>query len=198
MKYLSFDFSQFNEKGLKKVIAEFKKNNLQVTSVEADNKPKRQSGVQTKKAVLYFSDGQKLMLQATAQGAIFQVRLNTRVIPVKHVDDLKKAIAEISSKLVSNSKQFQKQQLKRANKPVKRTDSSTKAKTSIKAQTALSAIDRDDLRATVKLARKQKEDVNAELSQVEIEKAQTNEALELEEMATVELEQQINELEGNQ
>lgn len=107
MSYLSFDYAQFNEKGLKKVIDEFKRQKLQVTSVEADNKAKRQSGVQTKKAILHFADGQKLMFQATAQGAIFQVRLNTRVIPIKHVDDLKKAVAEIAGKISANSKQFQ-------------------------------------------------------------------------------------------
>lgn len=132
--YTTFDFTQFNEKGLKDVIKQFKKNDLIVNQVEADNKPKRQSGVQVKKAVLTFEDGQALTLQATAQGSIFQVRLNTRVIPVKHVDDLNKAIAEISQKVKANATAFQKT-LKRRQTRIKNTDSkSAAARVSSKAQ----------------------------------------------------------------
>lgn len=195
MKYLSFDFSQFNEKGLKKVIAEFKKNQLQVTSVEADNKPKRQSGVQTKKAVLHFSDGQKLMLQATAQGAIFQVRLNTRVIPVKHVDDLKKAIAEVAAKVASNSKQFQKQQAKRSTKVIKRIDSSTKARTSLKAQTALAGSDVEELKKSIKLAKEEKRELSLEVQALDGQKQELNERIADEEQVTSPLEDKIKELE---
>lgn len=195
MKYLSFDFSQFNEKGLKKVIAEFKKNQLQVTSVEADNKPKRQSGVQTKKAVLHFSDGQKLMLQATAQGAIFQVRLNTRVIPVKHVDDLKKAIAEVAAKVASNSKQFQKQQAKRSTKVIKRIDSSTKARTSLKAQTALAGSDVEELKKSIKLAKEEKQELSLEVRALGKQKQELNEHIAVEEQVTAPLEEKIKELE---
>ena len=106
--YLSFDFSDFTENGLKGVIKEFGRNNLNVLSVEGNNKPKRQTGVQTKKAVFIFDDGQKLTLQITNHGVIFQVRLNSRIIPIKAVDDLKKAIAEISDKVRANSKTYQK------------------------------------------------------------------------------------------
>ena len=196
MNYLSFDYSQFNEKGLKNVIAEFKKNQLQVTSVEADNKAKRQSGVQTKKAILHFSDGQKLMLQATAQGSIFQVRLNTRVIPVKHVDDLKKAIAEIAAKLSRNSRQFKKQQEQRAKKPVKRSDSSTKAKTSLKAQTAIARIGVDELTAEIAQARQQKETAEAELVKSTASTEEVERNLASESDTTAELEQRIKQLEG--
>ena len=196
MNYLSFDYSQFNEKGLKNVIAEFKKNQLQVISVEADNKAKRQFGVQTKKAILHFSDGQKLMLQATAQGSIFQVRLNTRVIPVKHVDDLKKAIAEIAAKLTRNSRQFKKQQEQRAKKPVKRSNLSTKAKTSLKAQTAIARIGIDDLTAEIAAVQQQKDAAEAELVKSTTSTEEVERNLASESDATAELEQRIKQLEG--
>lgn len=194
MKYLSFDFAQFNEKGLKKVIDEFKKQNLSVTSVEADNKPKRQSGVQTKKATLHFSDGQKLMLQATAQGAIFQVRLNTRVIPVKHVDDLKKAIVEISAKVKSNSKQFQKTLQKRAVRTNSRTDANSKAKTSLKAQIALATADKEDLMATVLQARKDKQALDILLPEKQSKKEEIISQLEQASNETLELLAEIEHL----
>ena len=106
--YLSFDFNNFTEDGLKDITKEFKRNKLTVLSIDADNKPKRQSGVQTKKAVFVFDDGQKLTLQVTSHNVIFQVRLNSRIIPVKAVDDLKKAVSEISDKIRANSKTYQK------------------------------------------------------------------------------------------
>ena len=131
-QYVSFDYDNFTESGLKKVTKEFEKNGLNVISVEADNKPKRQSGVQTKKAVFTFDDGQKVTLQVTAQGSVFQVRLNSRVIPVKNVDDLGKAIAEISDKVKANSKTFKKSLRKRDQRNKK--DTPSPARTSTKKQ----------------------------------------------------------------
>lgn len=193
-KFLSFDFSQFNEKGLKKVIDEFKKQRLSVTSVEADNKPKRQSGVQTKKAVLHFGDGQKLMLQATAQGSIFQVRLNTRVIPVKSVDNLQKAIVEISAKITANSKQFQKTLQKRAVRTTSRTDASTKAKTSLKAQIALAGTDLDELRTTVEQTRSEKQQLDALIPTKQSEKEEINSQFEQASNETVTLQAELDAL----
>ncbi|MBT2979886.1 hypothetical protein AA405_20410, partial [Vibrio anguillarum] len=105
----------------------------------------------------HFADGQKLRLQATAQGAIFQVRLNTRVIPIKHVDDLKKAVAEISTKVADNSKQFQKTLRKRSARASSVSkDSSSRAKTSLKAQIALAHADKLDLELSLAEKRQQK------------------------------------------
>ncbi|MCD9516412.1 hypothetical protein [Photobacterium carnosum] len=194
MKYLSFDFDQFNEKGLKKVIDEFQNQNLSVTSVEADNKPKRQSGVQTKKATLHFSDGQKLILQATAQGSIFQVRLNTRVIPVKYVDDLKRAITEIAGKVKSNSKQFQNTLQKRAVRGRNRTDANSKAKTSLKAQIALANADKEDLLSTVMQSRQDKVTLNDALSEKQNRKDKVTLQLDQASNETLELLAEIEKL----
>ncbi|CCO46645.1 Hdf [Vibrio nigripulchritudo SOn1] len=196
MSYLSFDYSQFNEKGLKKVIDEFKRQSLQVTSVEADNKTKRQSGVQTKKAIFHFADGQKLMLQATAQGAIFQVRLNTRVIPIKHVDDLKKAIAEIAGYLRANSKQFQqalKKRIARASSASK--DSSSRAKTSLKAQIALASSDKQELEDSVAEKTRQKNALEEKLSEQEQSKNNLGAQIEQEYSISEQLEAELKQLE---
>ncbi|MEJ3629765.1 hypothetical protein [Vibrio vulnificus] len=196
MSYLSFDYAQFNEKGLKKVIDEFKRQDLQVTSVEADNKAKRQSGVQTKKATLHFADGQKLMLQATAQGAIFQVRLNTRVIPIKHVDDLKKAVTEIASKVSDNSKQFQKTLKKRASRASSTSkDSTSRAKTSLKAQIALAKSDHQELESSVQEKRQQKQTLEEALPVKEQRKSDISAQITQEYSVSEQLETELKQLE---
>ncbi|MFW1108371.1 hypothetical protein ACEWA7_20230 [Vibrio parahaemolyticus] len=196
MSYLSFDYAQFNEKGLKKVLDEFKRQDLQVISVEADNKAKRQSGVQTKQATFHFADGQKLMLQATAQGAIFQVRLNTRVIPIKHVDDLKKAVAEIAGKVSENSKQFQnslKKRVARASSASK--DSNSRAKTSLKAQIALAKSDNQELESSVQQMRQQKQTLEESLPSKEQRKSDLSEQITQEYSVSDQLEAELKQLE---
>nr|WP_234941917.1 hypothetical protein [Vibrio anguillarum] len=181
---------------MKKVIDEFKRQDLQVISVEADNKVKRQSGVQTKQAVFHFADGQKLMLQATAQGAIFQVRLNTRVIPIKHVDDLKKAVAEISTKVADNSKQFQKTLRKRSARASSVSkDSSSRAKTSLKAQIALAHADKLDLELSLAEKRQQKKALEEILPIKEQKKSDVNAQLSQEHIISEQLEAELKQLE---
>lgn len=196
MSYLSFDYAQFNEKGLKKLIDEFNRQDLQIINVEADNKAKRQSGVQTKQATFHLADGQKLMLQATAQGAIFQVRLNTRVIPIKHVDDLKKAVAEIAAKVVDNSKQFQQTLRKRAARASSISkDSASRAKTSLKAQIALAHADKRDLEQSVAQMRQQKKELEESLPAVEAQKNALKTQLTNEYGITDQLEAELKQLE---
>jgi len=135
--YLSFDYEHFNEQGLKSVLSEFKRNDLPVVRVSANNKQTRQQGVPTKKAELFFTDGQRIALQAKADGAIFQVRLNNKVIPVTAVNDLKRAIAEISEKVKGNAKIFQKTLKGRLKRAQVDTTTATIARTSTKARIAM-------------------------------------------------------------
>lgn len=113
---ISIDFKNFNKKGLKKVVDAFEKQALPVAEVAATNRPKRESGFQTKAATLHFESGQKLLLKAKANGSIFQVKLNNKAIPIKHVDDLDKAIKEVIAFVKRNETKFLKQQKKRLNK----------------------------------------------------------------------------------
>jgi len=107
---ISIDFKNFNERGLKKVINAFEKQDLHIKEVVANNRPKRESGYQTKAATLHFESGQKLLLKAKANGSIFQVKLNNKAIPIKHVDDLKKAVGEVITFVKKNEPKFLKQQ----------------------------------------------------------------------------------------
>lgn len=110
---LSIDFKNFNKKGLKKVVDAFEKQALPVAEVAATNRPKRESGFQTKAATLHFESGQKLLLKAKSNGSIFQVKLNNKAIPIKHVDDLNKAVKEVISFVKKNEPKFLKAKKKR-------------------------------------------------------------------------------------
>jgi hypothetical protein len=110
---LEFDFKNFNEKGLKKVLNAFKKQQLPIKEVVANNRPKRESGYQVKAATLHFESGQKLLLKAKANGSIFQVKLNNKALPIKNVDNLKKAVGEVIKFVKINEPKFLKQQAKR-------------------------------------------------------------------------------------
>ncbi|MET4710879.1 hypothetical protein [Endozoicomonas lisbonensis] len=165
-RYLSFDFKNFNEKGLSKVKKEFESNGLVVTSIDADNRVRRQSGVPTKRATFNIADGQQVVLQATSEGAVFQVRLNSRVIPVRAVDNLKAAIAEISNRVKANSSQFQKARRRRATAP-KKVDKATVARTSAKARIVLYQQQAEELQQTVNELEERKQTLSAQVSENE-------------------------------
>lgn len=106
---IHIDFEKFNKLGLKPVLEKFEKASLPVATVEADNKAKRESGFQVKTAIINFESGQKLLVKTKAGGSIFQVKLNNKVLAIKHVDDLDKAIQEVVDYVKENEKNYQKQ-----------------------------------------------------------------------------------------
>jgi len=106
---IHIDFEKFNKLGLKAILEKFEKASLPVADVEADNKAKRESGFQVKTAIINFESGQKLLVKAKAGGSIFQVKLNNKVLAIKHVEDLDKAIQEVVEYVKENEKNYQKQ-----------------------------------------------------------------------------------------
>lgn len=120
-QHLQFDFEHFNATSLRPLVKALKKRDVIVTDIEASKRAARKSGVLTKKATLFLADGQKLIIEATAQGAIYQVKLNAQVLAIKHVDNLSKAVREIATFVQKNSAGFQEKLKKMADK--KRTQS---------------------------------------------------------------------------
>jgi flagellar biosynthesis chaperone FliJ len=106
---ININFDKFNKVGLKAVLDKFNKADLPVADVVADNKAKRESGFQVKTAAINFESGQKLIVKAKAGGSIFQVKLNNKVLPIKHVEDLDKAVDEVISYVKENEKNYEKQ-----------------------------------------------------------------------------------------
>lgn len=106
---IDINFDKFNKTGLKQVLDKFEKASLPVAGVDADNKAKRESGFQVKTAIINFESGQKLQVKAKAGGSIFQVKLNGKVLAIKHVDDLDKAIQEVIEYVKANEPNYKKQ-----------------------------------------------------------------------------------------
>ena len=106
---IHIDFEKFNKAGLKPIIDKFEKAKVPVADVEGSNKAKRESGFQVKTATITFESGQKLIVKAKAGGSIFQVKLNNKVLAIKHVDDIDKAVLEIIDYVQENEKNYLKQ-----------------------------------------------------------------------------------------
>ena len=108
MPMIQIDFEKFNKPGLKPILEKFNQAGLPVADVEATNKAKRESGFLVKSALITFESGQKLLVKAKAGGSIFQVKLNNKVLAIKNVDDIDKAVAEVLSFVKENDVRYQK------------------------------------------------------------------------------------------
>ena len=109
---LTYDYDEFNKKGLLKLTKQFDKEGLPVAEVKSDNKPKRETGFQVKTAMIMFESGQKLEIKAKAGGNIFQWKLNNKILPVKNYMQLDTAMKEVVSFVKDNEPNYQKQKEK--------------------------------------------------------------------------------------
>lgn len=107
------DFEKITEKGLAPVIKLFQKNTCPVAKTEATNKAKRESGFLLKDFTLHFEDGQKVLVRIKADGTVFQVKLNNKVVPIRHVDDMGKAVVEVIDYVQDNQKKFEAAKIQR-------------------------------------------------------------------------------------
>ena len=116
---LTLDFEKLTEKALQPILKKFQKAGYPVIKVDAPNKAKRESGFLIKNFTLTFEDEQQILVRVKAGGTIFQVKLNNRVVPIKHVDDMEKAISEIANYLYDNAKAFAKVKAQRDRRKLK-------------------------------------------------------------------------------
>ena len=116
---IKIDFDRFNEIGLKPIIRRLEKGGLEVASVDANNRGRRESGFLVKAAKIIFDSGQVLLLKAKAGGSIYQARLNNKVLAVKHVDNLDKAMKEIVDYVKRNEPAYERAQKRKAARAAK-------------------------------------------------------------------------------
>ncbi len=135
--YLTFDYDNFNATGLKQVIAAFGRQKLPVLKddsgkpkVEATNKQKRVRGYPTKAATLFFQDGQNVTLLVKPDGAIYQVKVNNRIVPITHTDNLTAAVKEVAGMLKTNAPAFTKKLEQQAKKHANDSDKTGKKRVS--------------------------------------------------------------------
>lgn len=112
-------FVNFHERGLKPITDALSREGQKVAGVKATNMPKREVGFQIKSAMITLESGQKLEIKIKANGSIFQVRLNGKVVPVKNSEDidepanLKKAVKEMAGYIQRNEAAYIKQRNRR-------------------------------------------------------------------------------------
>jgi len=108
--YATFDFANFDEKGLSGVKEAFERAGVTVIDLEASNRSRRMSGFATKSATFYFEDGQTITLRIKGDGDVFQVKLNSRVVPIRNVHSMKEAVGEMARYLQANAPAWKKAQ----------------------------------------------------------------------------------------
>lgn len=107
--YLTFNFDD-PQKDLNKIKKQFEKAGLTVIDASSDDTIKRMSGYPTKTLTVYFDDGQSVLIRIKKGGDVFQVKLNSTIIPVRNVSHLNKAVKEIALKVSGNSASWTKAQ----------------------------------------------------------------------------------------
>ncbi|MBE0507907.1 MAG: hypothetical protein IBX50_14545 [Marinospirillum sp.] len=116
----SFKFDSFDAQGVEPIKKAFERAGATVIEVDAPNRASRRAGYQVKKSTFFLADGQQIMMllknDGEGNGDIYQVQLNSRVIPVKNVDDMSKAAAEIARMAKANSPAFTKAQRRKHQK----------------------------------------------------------------------------------
>lgn len=105
-KQVRLPFDKMTEAGLRPTATKFEKHGLKVVKIEGGNTARRESGFLVKDATFTFEDGQKMVIRVKADGTVFQVRLNKKVIPLKHVDDVDRAIVEMVDYVQDNAKKY--------------------------------------------------------------------------------------------
>lgn len=118
-RQITLDFYKITEKGLAPIVKRFKECGYTVIKTEASNTAKRESGMLIKTFTMTFEDGQQILARVKSGGVIFQVKLNNKVVPIKHVDDMKKAVSEISDYLYGNAKSFARARAQREKRKIK-------------------------------------------------------------------------------
>ena len=101
---VKLDFEKMTEAGLKPLAKKFEKWGLTVKNIDSTNKAKRESGFMIKDATFTFSDGQQMLVRVKQEGTAFQVKLNNKVVPIKNVADINKAVIEMVDYIQSNAK----------------------------------------------------------------------------------------------
>ena len=109
---ITIDFAAFDKKGLKDLIAKFKKAALPIQDVVADNKAKREAGYQIKTATLTFESGQILVLKVKADGGLYQAKLNGKILAIKNYIKADTFTDEVLAYVKENEPNYLKQKEK--------------------------------------------------------------------------------------
>lgn len=139
MSKLRIDYVNFYEKNMEPIAKAFGQNKLAVVNVKATNMAKRENGVAIKEAQFEFKSGQKLVIKIKADGGVFQVKLNGKVLPIKEVFDVDAAFKEIVRMVKQNEAAYLAQKEKQQEQAAKRLARTAVVRASSSAQAKLEA-----------------------------------------------------------
>jgi len=109
MNKILFSFKELgtNDKALKAVIKEFKKNGLTPIDDGIEvSKSKITNGMRFKEVRVIFTDSQNITLRVNETGDIYQVLINKKLTPIKEQENHGKAIKEIAHLLDTGRSKF--------------------------------------------------------------------------------------------
>ena len=116
---IALDFEKLDKKELKTFLDKFKRKKMTVKNVEAKNTAKRANGVLQKDFTMEFQDGQKIQIFVKGDGAIFQVKLNKKVIPIRNTTNLDRAVEEMVGALQKNASAFDRAKMLRQRRSIR-------------------------------------------------------------------------------
>lgn len=109
-KNLIFSFDDMGSKkdaATRAVVRYFARAGSHIVQGDVSPNIKRSSGVSYREMVLTFADSQVVTFSIKQSGDIFQVKLNGKIVPLKHQDDQTAAIGEMVGMMDAGRSKFQ-------------------------------------------------------------------------------------------
>lgn len=191
---VTLNFDKLTEANLKPILKRFAKWDCPVASVDAPNKGKRESGFLVKHFTLTFEDGQQMLVRVKADGTVFQVKLNNKVVPIKNVNDMDKAIGEMIDYVQDNAKAYARAKMQRERRRIKPPAPSVKTTRQEKLAQEKSKL--EQISQSNAAVENQYGEVLAEIANKQAELATTEKALAQEKEKTQALEAEFAALKG--
>lgn len=191
-KQVRLPFDRLTEANLKPIVKKFEKWGVKIAEIDAPNKAKRESGSLIKEVMFTFDDSQKVLIRVKADGTVFQVRLNSRPVPIKHMDDLDKSIVEIVDAVQGNAKAFARNRITQAK--VRNTPKPPPVTTTRQEKLAVARTELQELTAAVAELEAREGELQKTVDERRTELEQTKSALELEKARTIRLESELKTL----
>lgn len=103
----TFEDMSVKDKAAKQVMKYFARAGANVVTQDVGTQIKRSSGISYRTMSLTFADSQTIELLVKAPGDIYQVKLNGRIVPVKHQNDHIAAVTELVQMMDSGRTKYQ-------------------------------------------------------------------------------------------
>lgn len=193
-QYLTLDFDNLSEIGLKKLIRAFESNGNKLVNFDSNNRVQRVDRELIKRFVMFFENGQSVAIRVNETGDIVQVKMNSTVLPIKNPRNENELAKDVSALLKRNQVAFDKSLAVKAAAVIKdESRSSTARKT---ATAMLNEAKEADAKAqaSVELLRQQKANEQNLLLETNNQAASYRTKLESAKFVTNELMEKLKEL----